>query len=155
VYIAHNSIALRHHCRLPTLLGGAQCVLNAISFGDIHYGSDDAYDPTGFVVHRLRNRFDVGGGAVSSDDSIVEWSRLARRYALLEFPEDAGQIVRVDVAETLHEVRRRRFAREAKYSVTLDGACRTAADRIDDPVTGFGETLRVVEHPLGLRELIS
>jgi hypothetical protein len=61
----------------------------------------------------------------------------------------------VNVGETLHEVRRRCFAREAEYSVALDGACRAAADGIDDPVAGFGETLRIGKHPLGLRELIS
>jgi hypothetical protein len=52
-------------------------------------------------------------------------------------------------------VRRRGFSREAEYSVALDGASRAAADGIDDPVSCFGETLRIGEHPLSLRELIS
>ena len=85
----------------------------------------------------------------------MEWSRLTRRYALLESLQNRRQIVRVNVAETFHEVRRRGFARKAEYAVALEGARGTAADGIDDPAARFGKALRVGKHLPGLRELIS
>jgi hypothetical protein len=52
-------------------------------------------------------------------------------------------------------MRRRGFARDAEYSVALNGARRAAADGIDDPAAGFGKTLRIVEHLPRLRQLTS